>query len=342
MDEPAVKTIKDGFRNLRTTIPFMPIGDPFAVVKRAIAEDPAVAYYLKTYSLFRTFGGYEVRAQYYHTDTPRIELRMISSIEECVELIRQRVSGFQKKLVVISVGGVNMTDALTVFKAKYATLFPNMTDVFCSNYQFVPRYVVFEFEFFYRADRETLLKMEREVEREVGRVSALLFKKDMPAEVKIYLAHNYLASTVEYLEYEKSACDPCSAQSAYGALIKKKCVCQGFAEAFKRLMDAAGVECFAISGDTAGSDVLHSWNIVSLGNGKGYYHIDVTWDAVDEKPTYMYFCKRDAFFAGKRTWNRTYAPKCEGTYPVLAAAQRYVFANRAKLLSYGISGIVLG
>ncbi len=79
--------------------------------------------------------------------------------------------------------------------------------------------------------------------------------------------------------------------SAYGALVKGKCVCQGYALAFYRLCKELGYNVrITISDPNRGN---HAWNIVEL-DGK-YYFVDCTWDdqvfdeGVDDVPEYYYF-----------------------------------------------------
>ena len=62
--------------------------------------------------------------------------------------------------------------------------------------------------------------------------------------------------------------------TAYGALIRKKAVCEGYAKAFTLLARRAGIPCVYVTGTTYG--IPHAWNIVKVG-GK-YRYIDTTWD----------------------------------------------------------------
>ncbi len=63
-------------------------------------------------------------------------------------------------------------------------------------------------------------------------------------------------------------------------------VCDGYARAYKLLMNAAGISCERVHGvPTAKEDVAHAWNIFRLNdkdddpNNDRYYYVDVTWDA---------------------------------------------------------------
>ena len=58
--------------------------------------------------------------------------------------------------------------------------------------------------------------------------------------------------------------------TAYGALVNKEAVCEGYAKAYKLLMDAMGIPCDVVINEE------HAWNVVCL-EGK-WYLVDVTND----------------------------------------------------------------
>ena len=73
-------------------------------------------------------------------------------------------------------------------------------------------------------------------------------------------------------------------------------VCDGYARAYKLLMNAAGVSCERVSGDPAeGMKYGHAWNIIRLNDkdddpsNDRYYYIDVTWDSSDNYEYFMNF-----------------------------------------------------
>lgn len=61
--------------------------------------------------------------------------------------------------------------------------------------------------------------------------------------------------------------------SAYGNLVNKTSVCDGYAKLFQYLMYRCGILCLQVSG-YAGEN--HAWNAIRL-DGE-YYFVDVTWD----------------------------------------------------------------
>ena len=77
--------------------------------------------------------------------------------------------------------------------------------------------------------------------------------------------------------------------SAYGALVDKHSVCEGYAEAFKLLCDQNGIPCVLVSGTgiTSKGEENHMWNYVRMDDGK-WYAVDATWDD-DKEILHNYF-----------------------------------------------------
>lgn len=341
MDYQAIKTVREGLQSFLSTICFHTSENPYTVIEQAIDGDPKITYYLHSYTVSGFLGEYELKAQFIHKDTDSSDVLVVLSQSECEELICHFVGEYRKKLIVIAKNDVNLRETVNSFNEKHASFYPNLIGIKGFNYHSNPIYSVYEFTFEYRIGRVKLAQMEQEVDAEVRRIATTLFISGISNEEKIYLAHNYLATSVEYVDSNNNRLDLSYTQSAYGALIRKQCVCQGFAEAFKRLMDCGGIDCSVIYGRILGSSDLHAWNIVSLGKGGSFYHVDVTWDSIGKKPNYTYFCKNDLFFEGKRSWNKEYNPKCLGTYPVLAIARKKVKQNKVKLISSGVDTVIL-
>ena len=107
-------------------------------------------------------------------------------------------------------------------------------------------------------------------------------------ELELY-ANDYL---VENCVYDKEAAKADEIKGnendAYGALVEKKAVCEGYSRAFQLLCNELGIDCINISGTADGES--HSWNNVMLGGE--WYEVDVTWNDTDgetEFPMYTYF-----------------------------------------------------
>lgn len=90
---------------------------------------------------------------------------------------------------------------------------------------------------------------------------------------KIIILHDYLAVNCEYDE-ENLLADtiPPMSYKSYGALVNRMAVCQGYALAYKYLLNKAGIECYMVESKS----MNHAWNLVKL-DGE-FYQVDVTWD----------------------------------------------------------------
>ncbi len=116
---------------------------------------------------------------------------------------------------------------------------------------------------------------KKSVQNRVKQVKKLEISKKMSDYEKVRAVHNWMIRNIsyDYKNYLKRTL-PYKVYTVEGALLDKKCVCQGYALAFKKMMDEYGVACVVVTGTANGGG--HAWNMVKIG-GK-WYHIDVTWD----------------------------------------------------------------
>lgn len=120
-------------------------------------------------------------------------------------------------------------------------------------------------------------------------------------DYKIVLnAHDWLINS---MEYDQTLSED-NIRNIYGALANKKAVCEGYAKAFKYIMDGANIPCIVAVGNginASGKTESHAWNYVKV-NGV-WYAIDVTWDdpiligggKLPDKDRYRYFLKGKSF-----------------------------------------------
>ncbi len=90
---------------------------------------------------------------------------------------------------------------------------------------------------------------------------------------KALLLHDRLALWNEY-DYTNLWADtvPRESYTAYGALVNKTSVCQGYAMAYAYLLNRVGIK----NAYCRSAQLNHGWNIVYIGGVP--YHVDVTWD----------------------------------------------------------------
>ena len=74
--------------------------------------------------------------------------------------------------------------------------------------------------------------------------------------------------------------------SAYGALVKGKAVCEGYARAMQLLLDEAEIPATVVTGFDENRQP-HMWNLLTI-DGRNY-HLDVTWDDSGDQIRHTYF-----------------------------------------------------
>lgn len=92
--------------------------------------------------------------------------------------------------------------------------------------------------------------------------------KSMTKLEKAMVLHDYLVQNIEYYNSNSKA----FCLSEWGAFIKGKANCQGYALAYGILMKKIGVPVTYVSSES----MTHMWNQIKI-SGK-WYHVDITWD----------------------------------------------------------------
>ena len=130
--------------------------------------------------------------------------------------------------------------------------------------------------------RDALSAMRSDIERAADSVLSAIPRDADEFEIEKAI-FDWLWSNVRY---DVSAPD---AYSVYGALVGRRCVCEGFSEAFQYLCTRAGIETTSITGhaDNGRTTDGHKWNAVRL-SGK-WYTVDPTWAVGAESYRYLYF-----------------------------------------------------
>ena len=141
---------------------------------------------------------------------------------------------------------------------------------------------------------------------------------------KIKMIHDYLVDSIEY----DSSLSQDNIYNIYGALVARKCVCEGYAKAFQYLMNEVGIDNVIVIGTGTNSNnqtESHAWNYVKLANK--WYAVDVTWDdpilvgngKLPEKSKYKYFLKGSNSMSQNHTASGKFTDAGQVfTYPTLS------------------------
>ena len=141
--------------------------------------------------------------------------------------------------------------------------------------------ITYTVEYYLTADQEIAL------DTKIGTVLNGLNLSGKTDLEKVTAIYAYLCDNVVYDE------NATNCFTAYGALLDGRAVCQGYALAMMRLLNAVDVETDVVLGTS--SEINHMWNVVKL-DGE-YFLLDATWDSDSEEECYAYFLKGSDDFA---------------------------------------------
>lgn len=99
---------------------------------------------------------------------------------------------------------------------------------------------------------------------------------------KVKQIHDWLIKKVVYKKGRVNS------HNAYGSLVERKAVCQGYALAFMMIAKDNGLQCKMVMN----GEGTHAWNVVKV--GKRWYNVDVTWDDMGKKASKKYLLVSDA------------------------------------------------
>lgn len=169
-------------------------------------------------------------------------------------------------------GSINVTSyGVTVKEISllyFETLFEN-PDIFYvksnMNYNYQGTTVV-SIQPVYTFSKSTISTYTKKYEDEISKLISGITSSMSDLEKVLYVKE-YLDTNCSYGEP-----DDTYAHCSYGAFVNKTPVCQGYALAFKSILDRLGIECHYVDSES----LNHAWNLVKL-NGT-YFYIDSTWD----------------------------------------------------------------
>ena len=96
---------------------------------------------------------------------------------------------------------------------------------------------------------------------------------------KAYYLYDWVCTNVAYDEYHVNSTGMVNnePQSVYGAIVKKRAVCDGIASAIQLLFNMADIDCGKVDADAISADESgHVWNFAYIGDE--VWDFDATWD----------------------------------------------------------------
>lgn len=303
-----------------------------------IVNNPKLHLKVQSISASYSLGKVKYKLKYQYLDIPDENIVIVDNMYHAEKEFLETITTFKRQMVFISLKSkVNMFTIENTYDIAYGAFYYNLLEKNCVAAFSSSKYDFYIYQFIYRLGAYKLNSMEREVNKKIDEIVNKLFTSDMSKELKAYIAHNYLASTITYYNNENAnVVERSYIQTAYGALINQKCVCQGYAEAYKRILNRLGITCEVLCGKMKGENSYHAWNIVSF-DEKDYYQVDVTWDSIGGgRVSHEYFCKCDRFISQTRYWTRKYDWVCVNEKDIRSIAIREINLNKSKYISKGL------
>ena len=293
-------------------------GDIEQILKDAFDCDPRLILYYKGYSGSKSSHSSVININYDNIDIPLEDIYFAENIDELISLITRALLYSEERICITSrnlpsdISTVNkyisdISETCPIAFMGYRGNSISTLDAKLGGYS----YFIIDFE--YDFDSETLNTMKKELEQKACEIIASNVARDMPPYMKVFIVHNYIINNCRYASDYETNNDP-SYYTAYGALVKGKAVCDGYASAAKILFDLCGIENIKISGTSKGSG--HAWNLIRLDND--YYHIDTTWDdpvsynGIDYLK-YNYYNLTDNEISTDHIWNTQEYPVATGS-----------------------------
>ncbi len=146
---------------------------------------------------------------------------------------------------------------------------------------------VYQYTLKFKVPYYTTLAQEKMVTDAVTSALDKMNLEDKDDYEKIKSIYDYVCKVCNY---DNSKSDNYIRFTAYGAIVKKSAVCQGYSTLLYRMLEEAGYDNKIVTSDS------HSWNIVKIDDF--YFNLDPTWDDsyYDKGLAYHYFLKCNEHF----------------------------------------------
>lgn len=252
-------------------------------------------------------------------------IQLFSLENTLVDLLKTAMLAEQPQIDVLALGIQNDTDGLNTIKSAFSTCINSNPELFnvtrSIGYAYNEQNIVSLLQITYVAGAlARTAAFEAELQRMVQRALPGTQAATMTQTEKALALHDQLALEISY---HQAAAGTNGSQNypdafnAYGAVIDKKAVCQGYALAYILLLRQVGISAMAVPS----AALNHMWALVQITDmqtGSGWYHVDCTWDDTSYSTTpdgdqdwgghvqHTYFMRTDAeelAHSPQRVWN---------------------------------------
>lgn len=128
------------------------------------------------------------------------------------------------------------------------------------------------------SNKDEIAAMNKQIDIAIDKILKGSITEGMSDIDKEIAIHDALVAHVTYYDFKNMNTIPLIKHTAYGALVDKEAVCDGYSKAYKLLLEKVGIESIIITGTT--ENVPHAWNAVKIDDS--YYHVDVTSNKMEK------------------------------------------------------------
>ena len=198
-------------------------------------------------------------------------LAMSQNEKEAEAAIAQALINGESKLPLLQYQ-ITKDQLLRILNYTTFTNYPQISSTVAYEYTMDSQDIIYALWPQYNFTQPEVAARSLQIEQAAQAVLSSIITKDMSELQKIVAVHDYLVLNCSYDTRVTTNNAPHDSFTAYGALINKVAVCQGYTAAFQLMMQKLGIPGIVVQ-STA---MNHTWNLVRYeGN---WYHVDVTWD----------------------------------------------------------------
>ncbi len=197
-------------------------------------------------------------------------------------LTEQQLECYQQTVKAISEFETHVTFSEIGFNSENAQDFITLISLSCPEYIYLGgKYTVFlndksevvAIDVEYTMSKEDYEAKNAEMNTKIDEIIHGMWE-GMSDYQKVQYIHDYLISNCSYSDEGENS------YNAYGCIVDKKAVCEGYSKAMQTICSRVGIPCVCVTGIAYPSwqeqGENHMWNMVRIDGN--WYHIDLTWD----------------------------------------------------------------
>lgn len=166
----------------------------------------------------------------------------------------------------------DVNDTLNEVLTRPEMFFVSLSKITCSaGYDSEGNYILTKINVAYSNDKDTAQQYVSQLRNKADEIINNNITENMSDLEKAMKLHDYIVLNSSY-DLTGTAENLNGGSSAYDILINGVGICQGYAQAYKYLLNKVGINCEIVTS----AQLVHAWNLVEIDNQ--WYHVDVTWD----------------------------------------------------------------